>query len=134
MKGTVNELVTNQNLLIKQMVSVTNATIVTAKNLEKLRGAMDLINAHAVTMRHVTTLEACVIGITTQTSRFFSGLDTLLSCHLSLNLVRKNDTETRFVIFRQAALAKGYMPVFPSFTQVFEFPVSHFVEAWLTHG
>ena len=65
MKGTVNELVSNQNLLVKQMVSVTNATVVTAKNVEKLRGAVDLINAHAVTMRHVTTLEACVIGITT---------------------------------------------------------------------
>ena len=61
MKGTVNELVSNQNLLLKQMVSVTNATVMTAKNVEKLRGAVDLINAHAVTMRHVTTLEACVI-------------------------------------------------------------------------
>ena len=90
MKGTINELVTNQNLLVKQMVSVTNATVVTVKNVEKLRGAVDLINAHAVTMKHVTTLEACVMGISTQTSRFFSGLDTLLSGHLSLSLVKKN--------------------------------------------
>ena len=71
--------------------------------MEKLRGAVDLINAHAVTMRHVMTLEACVIGITTQTSRFFSGLDTLLNGHFSLNLVRKNATESEFVSFRQAA-------------------------------
>ena len=34
MKGTVNELVvSNQNLLVKQMVSVTNATVMTAKNV-----------------------------------------------------------------------------------------------------
>ena len=33
MKGTVNELVTNQSLLVKQMVSVTNATVMTAKNV-----------------------------------------------------------------------------------------------------
>ena len=33
MKGTVNELVTNQNLLEIQMVSVTNATVMTAKNI-----------------------------------------------------------------------------------------------------
>ena len=74
-----------------------------------------------------------MIGITTQTSRFFSGLDTLLSGHLSLNLVRKNATESEFVSFRQAALAKVYMPVFPSFTQVFEFPVSYFIEAGYLH-
>ena len=63
MKGTVNELVTNQNLLVKQMVSVTNATVLTVKNVEKLRGAVDLINAHVVTMKHVMTLEACVMSI-----------------------------------------------------------------------
>ena len=56
MKGTVNELVSNQNLL----VSVTNATVITVKIMEKLCGAVDLINAHAVTMKHVTPLEACL--------------------------------------------------------------------------
>ena len=78
-------------------------------------------------MKHVMTLEACVMGITitTQTSHFFSGLDTLLSGHLSLSLVRKNVSESQFV----AAQAKGYMPVFPSLPQVFEFPVSYFVES-----
>ena len=48
MKGIVNELVSNQFLLVKQIVSVTNATIVTAKNVEKLCAAVDLINAHDV--------------------------------------------------------------------------------------
>ena len=43
-----------------------------------------MINAHAVTMKHVTTLEACVLGISSQTSHFFSGLDSLLSGHFSL--------------------------------------------------
>ena len=132
MKGTVNELVTNQNLLVKQMVSVINATVVTAKNVEKLHGAVDLINVHAVTMKHVTTLEACVMGISTQISRFFSGLDTLLSGHLSLSLV-KNVTESQFVAFWQAAQAKDYMLVFPSFTQVFEFLVSYFVDSGCLH-
>ena len=41
MKGTVNKWVSNQILLIKQMVSVTNASVVTPKNVEKLRGAVD---------------------------------------------------------------------------------------------
>ena len=78
------------------------------------------------------------MGTSTQTSRFFSGMDTLLSGHLSLSLVKKNVTEFQFVAFRQTAQAKGYMPVFPSFTQVFEFPVSYFVESgciylWTTY-
>ena len=107
--------------------SVTNATVVTAKNVEKLCGAVDLINAHAVTMKHVTTV-ACMMGISAHISHFFSGLDTLLSGHLSLSLVKKNVTEPQFVAFPQAVRAKGYMLLFPSFTQVFEFPVSYFVE------
>ena len=73
------------------------------------------------------------MGIATQTFCFFSSLDTLLSGHLSLSKVKKNVTESQFVAFRQAAQAKGYMPVFLSFDQVFEFPAPYFVDSGYLH-
>ena len=129
LRDTVGVMETRQNMMVRQLVSVSNATIATAKNVRKLTGAFHMLENNVLGLRHVATMEAVVLRIEEEVNGFFNGLDDLLSGRLTLSLVSESSVKTEFAELRQAAQAQGYDTVFPEPTQVFQLPVSFYVES-----
>ena len=77
-------------MLVRQLVSVSNATIATAKNVWKLEGTFHMIENNVLGLRHVATMEAVELRIEEEVNGFFNGLDDLLSGRLTLSLVSES--------------------------------------------
>ena len=86
LRGTVDQMKTRQNELVRQLVSVSNASALNSKNIRRLRGVLVMHEANIL-----SKLEAVVLSVMEEVQEFFSGLDDLLSGHLTLSLVSEKD-------------------------------------------
>jgi hypothetical protein len=128
MHSTLSEVKNRQNLFARQILSVTNATITSVKNLRILKGAIDVIKADVTSLIHVLKLETAVTRMLGKTTSFFNGLETLLSGRLSLGLVSLPSVKEEFQAFVKACEAVDFTPLFKDYNQIFQLPVSFAVE------
>ena len=126
LRGTVDEMKTRQNELVRQLVSVSNASALNSQNIRRLRGALVMLEANILSLGHVSKLEAVVLAVVEEVQQFFSGLDDLLSGRLTLSLVSEEVVSTEFVEFRAAARKQGYDSVFPEAAQVYQLSASFY--------
>ena len=129
LKATVSEMKSRQNLLVRTLRSVTNQTVLIEKNVQKLRGAIDIIAGNVETLGHVTVLEAAVIGITEETTGFFLGLEALLAGRVTLSLVSGPVVKKELADLQSAASLQGYDLVFPDHSQLYQLPASFYMES-----
>ena len=59
--STVNEVKNRQNLLVRQVNSLTDDMEKTVRNVKKLYGAIHMIKANAMSQASITTLESCLL-------------------------------------------------------------------------
>ena len=124
LRSTVGEVQSRQNALVRQLQCVTHDTALLAKDMNKLRGAIAMMNSELMSLDHLVTIEAAILGILQRADRFFLGLDALMDGHLSMDLVKTSEVEEEFQALSAAAFKKKYAVVFPSLTQVYQLPAS----------
>ena len=110
LRGTVDEMKTRQNELVRQLVSVSNASALNSQNIRRLRGALVMLEANILSLGHVSKLEAVVLAVVEEVQQFFSGLDDLLSGRLTLSLVSEEVVYSMFMEFRAAAIGDYKCP------------------------
>jgi len=134
LKATVNIMKSRQNMLVRNLASVTNETIKVARNVEKLKGAIQTITQTTETLRHVSILEASVLGITEEVHQFFQGLEFLLGGRVTLSLVDGAVVQTELNHLQEAASKLGYQTVYPDHSQLYQLPSSFYMEANILHA
>ena len=83
--STIDEVKNRQNLLVRQVDSLTDDMAITVRNVRKLYGAIHLMKADAMSQASIITLESAVLQMTSDSQRFFTGLDDLLDHKLSMS-------------------------------------------------
>ena len=122
LRSTVGEMQSRQNVLVRQMVCVTNDTIVLVKNFNKLKGAIKMMHQSELSMSHLLKIEATIIELSVFAESFFLGLSSLMDRKLSLDVVKSEVAQSEFPSLQSAAFEKGYETVFRDFTQIFQLP------------
>ena len=89
--STIDEVKSRQNLLVRQVDSLTDDMAITVRNVKKLYGAIQMMKANAMSQASIITLESAVLQMTSDSQRFFTGLDDLLDHKLSMELVDEDD-------------------------------------------
>ncbi len=133
LRGTVGEMQSRQNDLVRLMSCITNDTAKLTKNFKKLRGAISMLDSAMVNMNHLIIIESAVLDLSATADRYFAGLRALLDGDLSFDLVHQDVVEQEFISLREAAFNRGFETVFHSFSQVFQLPVSFYAESGVVH-
>ena len=125
--STINEVKNRQNLLVRQVNSLTDDMEKTVRNVKKLYGAIHMIQANAMSQASIITLESAVIEMTSDSQRFFTGLDDLLDHKLSMEIVAEQDMTREFEELQHALREEGFETVFQSAAQVYQLPATFVV-------
>ena len=133
LRGTVGQLQSRQNSLVRIMACVTNDTIRLTRNFNRLRGALIELQSVEVKMEQILEVEAAVLQISSMADKLFRGLEELMAGRLSFDLVHDAEVRREFHELRSAAFNKGYEVVFPSPSQVFQLPASFLAENGKVH-
>ena len=133
LRGTVGQLQSRQNDMVRILGCVTNDTARLTKNFNRLHAAMVKMESVDASIQHVLEVESAVLEISGLANKLFSGLDGALRGHLSFELVHDQEVRDQFHALREAAFAQGFGTVFASYTQIFQLPASFLAEKGLVH-
>ena len=86
-RGTVGQLQSRQNSLVRIMACVTNDTIRLTRNFNRLRGALIELQSVEVKMEQILEVEAAVLQISSMADKLFRGLEELMAGRLSFDLL-----------------------------------------------
>ena len=85
------------------------------------------MKANSLSQSAIISLESAVLEMTTDSQRFFSGLDNLLNHKLSMEIVDNIDMKTEFNGLQDALRNEGFETVFQSVAQVYQLPATFVV-------
>ena len=130
--ATIDEVKNRQNILVRHVDSLTDDMKTTVRNVQRLYGAIVLMKANSLSQSVIISLETAVLEMTTDSQRFFSGLDNLLNHKLSMEIVDNIDMKIEFEGLQDALRNEGFETVFQSVAQVCQLPAT-FVAVSYTH-
>ena len=119
LRGTVGQLQSRQNSLVRIMDCVTNDTMKLTKNFDWLRGALLDLQSVEVKMEQILDVEAAVLQISSLADKLFRGLEELMAGCFSFDLIHDEEVRREFRELRSAVFNNGYEVIFPSPSQVF---------------
>ena len=125
--STVDEVKNRQNLLVRQVNSLTNDMEKTVRNVRKLYGVIHMMKFNAMSQSSVITLESVVLEMTSDSQQFFTGLDDLLDHKHSMEIVKEEDMAKEFEELQLALRSEGFETVFQSVAQVYQLPATFVV-------
>ena len=125
--STIDEVKNRQNLLVRQVDSLTDDMAITVRNVRKLYGAIQMMKADAMSQSSIITLESAVLQMTGDSQRFFTDLDDLLDHKLSMELVDEGDMNKEFSQLQGALRNEGFETVYQSVAQVYQLPATFVV-------
>lgn len=126
MSSTMDEIKSRQNLFASQLVSLTNSTVKTGKDIRKLKGAVDMIASRQTDLRELSSLESVFLSIDNESNNLFGGLDVLLSGRLSPRLLHGADVDQKFRKLVSSVASAKYRLIFPQLQQLFQLQASHY--------
>ena len=96
LRGTVGQLQSRQNSLVRIMACVTNDTMKLTKNFNRLRGALVNLQSVEVKMEQILEVEAAVLQISSLADKLFRGLEELMAGRLSFDLIHDEEVRREF--------------------------------------
>ncbi len=127
LKSTVGEMQSRQNVLVRNLESVTNETIVLANNFIKLRGAIAMMKDMDLNISHLLKIEIAIQQVNFVAEKYFSGLSSLMDGKLGIDLIKSDTAHDEFGQLKKEVFAKGYETVFQDYTQIYQLPASYLV-------
>ena len=125
--ATIDEVNNRQNVLVRHVDSLTDDMKTTVRNVKRRYGAIFLMKANSLSQSAIISLESAVLEMTTDSQRFFSGLDNLLNHKLSMEIVDNIDMKAEFNGLQDALRGEGFEMVFQSMAQVYQLPATFVV-------
>ena len=128
LKDTVGEMESRQNSLVRQVVGLSNDTLILAKNFKKLKGAIDMMKSMELRIAHLLKIESAIQQVSVFADKYFSGLSSLMDGKISIDLIKGAVAKEEFLHLKSAAFSAGFETVFSDFSQIYQLPASYLVK------